>query len=115
MAYFSRICFFKYLKYSLGQDLYTVGLCLIIVGCSLVLSVSSTILLIVIINISLAENQRQQNPQNNGVQNIPYINEPQQISMPNYWFIYFFNLEFISFKYIYIFIINIAHSDGKDL
>ena len=74
----------KYLKYSLGQDLYTVGLCLIIVGCSLVLSVSSTILLIVIINISLAENQRQQNPQNNGVQNIPYINEPQQISMPNY-------------------------------
>ena len=74
----------KYLKYSLGQDLYTVGLCLIIVGCSLVLSVSSTILLIVIINISLEENQRQQNPGNGGVQNIPYINEPRQISMPNY-------------------------------
>jgi hypothetical protein len=74
----------KYLKYSLGQDLYTVGLSLIIVGCSLVLSVSSTILLIVIINISLAENQRQQNPGNGGVQNIPYINEPRQISMPNY-------------------------------
>ena len=74
----------KYLKYSLGQDLYTVGLCLIIVGCSLVLSVSSTILLIVIINISLEENQRQQNTGNGGVQNIPYINEPRQISMPNY-------------------------------
>ena len=43
----------KYLKYSLGQDLYTVGLCLIIVGCSLILSISSTILLNVIINISL--------------------------------------------------------------
>ena len=74
----------KYLKYSLGQDLYTVGLCLIIVGCSLVLSVSSTILLIVIINISLEENQRQQNPGNDGVQNVPYMNEPRQISMPNY-------------------------------
>ena len=43
----------KYLRYSLGQDLYTVGLCLIIVGCSLILSISSTILLNVIINISL--------------------------------------------------------------
>ena len=48
----------KYLKYSLGQDLYTVGLCLIIVGCSLILSISSTILLNVIINISLENAQK---------------------------------------------------------
>ena len=41
----------KYLKYSLGKDIYTVGLCLIIVGCSLILSISSTILLNIIINI----------------------------------------------------------------
>ena len=74
----------KYLKYSLGQDLYTVGVCLILVGCSLVLSISSTILLIVIINISLRENQMQQNAANNGIQNIPFQNEPRQISMPNY-------------------------------
>ena len=46
----------KYLKYSLGQDLYNVGLCLLIVGCSLILSISSTILLIVIINVALEEN-----------------------------------------------------------
>ena len=48
----------KYLKYSLGQDLYTVGLCLIIVGCSLILSISSTILLNVIINITLENAQK---------------------------------------------------------
>jgi hypothetical protein len=72
----------KYLKYSLGQDLYTVGVCLILVGCSLVLSVSSTILLIVIINISLRENQMPQNAADNGIQNIPF--QPRQISMPNY-------------------------------
>ena len=43
----------KYLKYSLGKDLYTVGFCLIIVGCSLIFSISSTILTIVIINIDI--------------------------------------------------------------
>ncbi len=47
----------KYLKYSLGVDLYTVGVCLIVVGCSLTLSISSTILLIVLINIELKKNQ----------------------------------------------------------
>ena len=46
----------KYLKYSLGQDFYNVGICLIIVGCSLILSISSTILLIVIINVVLEHN-----------------------------------------------------------
>ena len=48
----------KYLKYSLGKDIYTVGICLIIVGCSLIFSVSQTILLIVIINVSLEENKK---------------------------------------------------------
>ena len=43
----------KYLKYSLGEDLYTVGLCLIIVGFSLIFSISSTILTIVIINVDI--------------------------------------------------------------
>ena len=47
----------KYLKYSLGVDFYTVGVCLIVVGCSLALSISSTILLIVLINIELKKNQ----------------------------------------------------------
>ena len=48
----------KYLKYSLGQDMYTVGICLMIVGCSLALSISSTILLIIIINIDLEEKKK---------------------------------------------------------
>jgi len=38
-------------------DLYTVGVCLCVVGCSLALSISSTILLIVLINIELKKNQ----------------------------------------------------------
>lgn len=47
----------KYLKYSLGKDLYTVGLCLCIVGCSLIFSISSTILTIVIINVDIDNNK----------------------------------------------------------
>jgi len=77
----------KYLKYSLGQDLYTVGLCLIIVGLSLILSISSTILLIVIINVAQTQtqNQNQQGNGNDENQVIPFqINNPGQISMPNY-------------------------------
>jgi len=46
----------KYLKYSLGEDFYIVGICLILVGCGLILSISSTILLLVIINIELKQN-----------------------------------------------------------
>lgn len=46
----------KYLKYSLGEDFYIVGICLILVGCGLILSISSTILLLVIINIELRQN-----------------------------------------------------------
>ena len=52
----------KYLKYSLGKDFYTVGVCLIVVGLSLILSISSTILLTVIINIDLKENMAANNP-----------------------------------------------------
>ena len=47
----------KYLKSSLGKDLYTVGLCLVIVGCSLIFSISSTILTIVIINVDIDVNK----------------------------------------------------------
>ena len=47
----------KYLKYSLGEDVYKVGMCMAIVGVSLIFSVSSTILLIVIINVALKHNQ----------------------------------------------------------
>ena len=48
----------KYLKYSLGKDIYTVGVCIIIVGLSLIFSISSTILLIVIINVDLERNKK---------------------------------------------------------
>ena len=41
----------KYLKSSLGKDLYTIGICLIVVGLSLILSVSFIILLMVVTNI----------------------------------------------------------------
>ena len=55
----------KYLKHSLGGDFYTVGICLVVVGFSLILSISSTILLIVIINISLKENMDAEKMLNN--------------------------------------------------
>ena len=46
----------KYLKYTFGHDFYNLGIYLIIIGCSLIFSISSTILLIVIINVYLKEN-----------------------------------------------------------
>lgn len=46
----------KYLKYILGHDFYNIGIYLIIIGFSLMFSISSTILLIVIINVFLKEN-----------------------------------------------------------
>lgn len=46
------------LKSSLGGSVKTVGICLSVVGCSLILSISSTILLIVIINKSIEEDQK---------------------------------------------------------
>jgi hypothetical protein len=48
----------KYLKEVFGGDIYTIGVCLILVGCSLALSISSTILLIIIINISIDEDRK---------------------------------------------------------
>ena len=55
----------KYLKHSLGGDFFTVGICLVAVGFSLIISISSTILLIVIINISLKENMDAEKTLNN--------------------------------------------------
>jgi hypothetical protein len=45
----------KYLEQSLGGDFFTVGICLCVVGLSLILSISSTIILIIIINIGLKQ------------------------------------------------------------
>ena len=70
----------KYLKHSLGGDFFTVGICLCVVGLSLILSISSTIILIVIINIGLKEAIEQNKMINNpgtavspfeGVPNMP--------------------------------------------
>ena len=55
----------KYLKHSLGGDFFTVGICLVAVGFSLIISISSTILLIVVINISLKENMDAEKMLNN--------------------------------------------------
>ena len=55
----------KYLKSALGGDVKTVGICLLVVGCSLILSISATILMIVIINIDI-ENKNKNNNNNNG-------------------------------------------------
>jgi hypothetical protein len=72
----------KYLKYSLGEDFYIVGICLILVGCGLILSISSTILLLVIINIELKQNMNPVTPTGptQGVSPFvptPVINPPQ--------------------------------------
>lgn len=67
----------KYLKYSLGEDIYTVGICLVIVGFSLILSISSTILLIVIINIDLENNKKL--AQDTEIPNFPVTNEGRVI------------------------------------
>lgn len=53
----------KYLKSALGGDIKTIGICLLIVGCSLALSISSTILLIVVINADIDNNKKLQNSQ----------------------------------------------------
>jgi len=62
----------KNLKECLGTDFYTVGVCLIIAGCSMAISIIFTILLIVIINISVEENKKKNN--NNSVKEIPFAN-----------------------------------------
>ena len=48
----------KYLKSALGTDVKTIGMCLLIVGCSLALSISSTILLIIVINADIENNKK---------------------------------------------------------
>ena len=55
----------RYLKHSLGGDFFTVGICLVAVGFSLIVSISSTILLIIIINITLKENMDEEKMLNN--------------------------------------------------
>jgi hypothetical protein len=67
----------KYLKYSLGKDFYSVGLCLVIVGFSLMLSISSTILLIVVINKDLENNKKL--AQNTEIPNYPLSNDGRVI------------------------------------
>ena len=46
------------LKSSLGGDVKTVGICLSVVGCSIILSIASTLILIEIINISIEKNKQ---------------------------------------------------------
>ena len=74
----------KYLKYSLGVDFYTVGVCLIVVGCSLALSISSTILLIVLINIELKKNQEMKRIGQTGVVVEFQTNDIQQNPKPEF-------------------------------
>ena len=53
----------KYLKSALGGDVKTLGICLLVVGCSLILSISATILMIVIINIDIENKKKNNNGQ----------------------------------------------------
>ena len=48
----------KYMKSALGTNIYIVGICLNVVGCSLILSISSTILLIIVINVVIDDNKK---------------------------------------------------------
>ena len=54
----------KYLKEALGKDVYTVGLCLVAVGGTLIFSISSTILTIVIINVDIDNKKMFENEEN---------------------------------------------------
>ena len=72
----------KYLNHSLGTDFFTVGILLCVVGCSLILSVSSTILPIVIINISLAEAIKQNQMNNANTVVSQFENNPNQNISP---------------------------------
>ena len=48
----------KYLRSALGGDVKTIGICLLVVGCSLALSISATILMIIIINLDVENNKK---------------------------------------------------------
>ena len=68
----------KYLKTALGKDVKTIGILLVIVGCSLALSISSTILLIVIINVSIDKNKeeiKEEEQKQQQENNIPEYNQ----------------------------------------
>ena len=68
----------KYLKESLGKDFYTVGVCLILVGCSLALSIIFTILLVIIINEDISQKKKEQE-KNKGIPEYPIITEERAI------------------------------------
>ena len=51
----------KYLKEVLGGDIYAIGICLILVGCPLSLSISFTILLIIVINADIDDKKKNSN------------------------------------------------------
>lgn len=62
----------KYLKSSLGSDIYSIGVSLCIVGCSLILSISSTLILLAIINEELKQHIQNENRPNPGSTVIPF-------------------------------------------
>ena len=72
----------KYLNHSLGTDFFTVGILLCVVGCSLILSISSSILLIVIINIGLDEAIKQNQMNNANTVVSQFENNPNQNISP---------------------------------
>ena len=52
------------IKNCLGGDFYTVGICLLMAGCSMAISICFTILLIIIINVSIDQNKKDDDKQN---------------------------------------------------
>ena len=51
----------KYLKDAFGKNIFSIGLSLIIVGCALILSISSTLILLAIINLELNQHIKMEN------------------------------------------------------
>ena len=49
----------EYLKNSLGKNMFTVGICLIVIGCILIISISSFILLMIIIQMELSSQKKE--------------------------------------------------------
>ena len=61
-----------YLKNALGKDIYSIGVALCIVGCSLTLSISSTLILLAIINEELKQHIQKENTPNPSSNVIPF-------------------------------------------
>ena len=61
-----------YLKNALGKDIYSIGVALCIVGCSLTLSISSTLILLAIINEELKQHIQKENTPNPSSTVIPF-------------------------------------------